>query len=50
MLRDTALIALLAACWPRPSIAGRPLGRILRSPDADSQGAERAVAARYLAD
>ena len=50
VLRDTALIALLAACWPRPSIAGRPLGRILRSPDADSQGAERAVAARYLAD
>ena len=50
VLRDTALIALLAACWPRPSIAGRPLGRILRSPDADSQGAERAVAARYLTD
>ncbi len=50
VLRDTALIALLAACWPRPSIAGQPLGRILRSPGADSQGAERAVAARYLAD
>jgi hypothetical protein len=50
VLRDTALIALLAACWPRPSIAGQPLGRILRSPAADSQGAERAVAARYLVD
>jgi len=50
VLRDTALIALLAACWPRPSIAGQPLGRILRSPHADSQGAERAVAARYLVD
>lgn len=50
VLRDTALIALLAACWPRPSIAGQPLGRILRSPGADRQGAERAVAARYLVD
>jgi hypothetical protein len=50
VLRDTALIALLAACWPRPSIAGQPLGRTLRSPGADSQGAERAVAARYLVD
>jgi Glycosyltransferase family 87 len=50
VLRDTALIALLAACWPRPGIAGRPLGRILRSPAAESEGAERAVAARYLAD
>ena len=50
VLRDTALIALLAACWPRPGIAGRPLGRILRSPAAASEGAERAVAARYLAD
>jgi Glycosyltransferase family 87 len=50
VLRDTVLIALLAACWPRPGIAGRPLGRILRSPDAADQGAERAVAARYLAD
>jgi len=50
VLRDAALIALLAACWPRPSIAGQPLGRILRSPGADQQGAERAVAARYLVD
>ena len=50
VLRDTALIALLAACWPRPGIAGLPLGRILRSPGADRQGAERAVAARYLVD
>jgi Glycosyltransferase family 87 len=50
VLRDTALIALLAACWPRPSIAGQPLGRILRHPGADAQGAERAVAARYLVD
>jgi Glycosyltransferase family 87 len=50
VLRDTALIALLAACWPRPGIAGQPLGRILRSPGADRQGAERAVAARYLVD
>lgn len=50
ILRDTALIALLAACWPRPGIAGQPLGRTLGSPGADRQGAERAVAARYLAD
>lgn len=50
VLRDTALIALLAACWPRPSIAGQPLGRTLRSPGADRAGAERAVAARYLVD
>lgn len=50
VLRDTALIALLAACWPRPSIAGRPLGRILRRPEAGTTGAERAVAARYLVD
>lgn len=50
VLRDTALIALLAACWPRPSIAGRPLPRVLRRRGADRGGAERAVAARYLAD
>jgi hypothetical protein len=50
VLRDSVLIALLAACWPRPSIAGQPLGRILRRPGADQQGAERAVAARYLVD
>lgn len=50
VLRDTALIALLAACWPRPSIAGQPLGRTLRSPRAEGHGAERAVAARYLSD
>ncbi len=48
VLRDTALIALLAACWPRPSIAGQPLGRVLRH--RGGRGAERAVAARYLAD
>lgn len=50
VLRDSVLIALLAACWPRPSIAGQPLGRVLRRPGADQQGAERAVAARYLVD
>ncbi len=49
VLRDTALIALLAACWPRPGIAGRPLGRILGQ-GPERQPAERAVAARYLAD
>jgi len=50
VLRDSVLIALLAACWPRPSIAGQPLGRVLRRPGADQTGAERAVAARYLVD
>lgn len=50
VLRDSVLIALLAACWPRPSIAGQPLGRVLRRPGADQHGAERAVAARYLVD
>lgn len=49
VLRDSVLIALLAACWPRPSIAGRPLGRTLgrRQSDAESPPA---VAARYLAE
>lgn len=49
VLRDTLLIALLAACWPRPSIAGRPRGWVLRRGGAEPEG-ERAVAARYLAE
>ena len=50
VLRDNVLIALLAACWPRPSIAGRPLGRVLGQQGADPKTAERAVSARYLVD
>ncbi len=51
VLRDSALIALLAATWPRPSIAGRPQGRVLGRGGADpSRRAEKAVSARYLAD
>ena len=46
VLRDTALIALLAACWPRPGIAGQPL-RLLRE---DPAAGRRAMAARYLTD
>jgi hypothetical protein len=49
VLRDLCLVALLAACWPRPGIAGQPLGRLLHR-GADPRTAERAVAARYLAD
>jgi hypothetical protein len=49
VVRDLLLIALLAACWPRPSIAGRPLGRILHQQPSDPPS-ERAVAARYLVD
>jgi hypothetical protein len=50
VLRDSVLIALLAACWPRPSIAGRPLGRVLGRGSADPMRAEKAVSARYLTD
>jgi hypothetical protein len=50
VLRDLCLIALLAACWPRPSIAGQPLGRVLHRERADPSAAERAVSARYLID
>ncbi len=50
VLRDSVLIALLAACWPRPSIAGRPLGRVLGRGTGDPLRAEKAVAARYLTD
>ncbi|MGD9571976.1 MAG: glycosyltransferase 87 family protein [Thermoleophilia bacterium] len=50
VLRDSVLIALLAACWPRPSIAGRPLGRHLGRGVGDPLRAEKAVSARYLTD
>ena len=49
VLRDTVLIALLAACWPRPSIAGRPLGRTLGRRDSGAES-RPAVAARYLVE
>lgn len=49
VLRDATLIALLAAAWPRPSIAGRPLGRVLGRQRWDPR-AEKAVSARYLVD
>lgn len=49
-VRDALLVALLAACWPRPSIAGRPLGRVLGQAGADPRSAEKAVSARYLVD
>jgi hypothetical protein len=50
VLRDSVLIALLAACWPRPSIAGRPQGRVLGQQGSDPKRAEKAVSARYLVD
>lgn len=50
VLRDSLLIALLACAWPRPSIAGRPLGRVLGQDRPDPLRAERAVSARYLTD
>ena len=49
VLRDSVLIALLAACWPRPSIAGRPLGRALGRGRSDAEK-QPAVAARYLVE
>ncbi|WP_217914139.1 glycosyltransferase 87 family protein [Miltoncostaea marina] len=49
VLRDSVLIALLAACWPRPSLAGRPLGRVLGR-ERDPMRPEGAVSARYLVD
>lgn len=48
VLRDLALVALLAACWPRPSIAGRPRGWVLGA--GEPNRSERAISARYLAD
>jgi hypothetical protein len=48
--RNALLIALLAACWPRPSIAGQPLGRVLRQGGSDPLAADSAVSARYLVD
>jgi hypothetical protein len=50
VLRDSLLIALLACAWPRPSIAGRPLGRVLGRERTDPPRAEQAVSARYLID
>ena len=50
VLRDSVLIALLACAWPRPSIAGRPLGRVLGRERTDPPRAEQAVRARYLSD
>jgi hypothetical protein len=51
LIRDALLIALVAACWPRPHIGERgdagPLGR---ASEAREGRAERAVAARYLTD
>jgi hypothetical protein len=49
VLRDSVLIALLAACWPRPSIAGRPLGRTLGRRQSSTESPP-AVSARYLAE
>ncbi len=51
VLRNAVIIGLVAAFWPRPSVATRPEGRVLwwrppgRPPRSDS-----AVAARYLTD
>jgi hypothetical protein len=50
VLRDSILIALLACAWPRPSIAGRPLGRVLGRERTEPPRAESAVSARYLTD
>jgi hypothetical protein len=47
-LRNAVLIALLAACWPRPSIARHPGGWMLRG--TVEPGVERPFGARYLAD
>ena len=40
VVRNALLIALLAACWPRPSIAGQPLGRVLRRGSSDPLAAD----------
>lgn len=50
VVRDSALIALLACAWPRPSIVGRPLGRVLGREYGDPPRAEQAVSGRYLTD
>ena len=49
VLRDSLLIALLACAWPRPSIAGRPLGRVLGR-DAPTTARRAGGRARYLID
>jgi hypothetical protein len=51
VVRDLALIALVALAWPRPGVAARP-SRLLppRSTPVSTETAERAVAARYLMD
>ncbi len=51
LVRDALLIALVAACWPRPHIGERAdAGSLGRPPEAGESRAERAVAARYLTD
>ena len=50
VLRNAVLIALLAACWPRPSIARHPRGWMLRGGTVEAPAGERPMAARYLAD
>lgn len=50
VLRNALLAALLAACWPRPSIARHPRGWMLRGGAVDRGPGERAVAARFLSE
>ncbi len=51
VLRNAVIIALVAAYWPRPSVATRAEGRVLWwLPRERPPRAESAVAARYLTD
>ncbi|MEW6583431.1 MAG: hypothetical protein AB1416_11805, partial [Actinomycetota bacterium] len=50
VLRDLALVALVAAAWPRPHM-GPPATEVLPTRAADAgRRPDRAVAARFLAD
>lgn len=51
VLRNAVIIGLVAAFWPRPSVATRPEGRVLWwLPRGRPPRTESAVAARYLTD
>jgi hypothetical protein len=50
VLRDAALVALVALAWPRPDVAGGVPETLPPRAEAAPGAAERAVAARYLTD
>jgi hypothetical protein len=50
VLRDAALVALVALAWPRPDVAGAVGETLPPRAEAAPDAADRAVAARYLTD